>query len=119
MEDRKYLGLVPGFVQGFVRVGISYPFDSIKVYMQKGIYPTTFSCVKNIIKTDPSILYRGSALTFTIIPMDRSIEYFLAEKLNKKYGPFISGFMMGHCTLYQVPLQYITTNAINRKAQIW
>lgn len=114
MEDsRKYLALIPGFVQGIVRVGISYPFDSLKVFMQKGIHLSTISCFKNIIKQDPKILYRGASLSFTIIPIDRSIQYFLAEKLNKKYNSYFSGFILGSISsVYQVPLQYITTNAI-------
>lgn len=112
-DSREYLPLIPGFVQGFVRVGISYPFDSLKVYMQKGIHLSTISCFKNIMRQDPTILYRGASLSFVIIPIDRSIQYFLAEKLNKQYNSYVSGFILGSfSSIYQVPLQYITTNAI-------
>jgi hypothetical protein len=116
MDTQKYsdyYNLIPGFVQGMVRVTISYPFDSVKVYMQKGIYPSTISAFKNIVKSDPRILYRGSSLSFTVIPMDRSIQFFMAEKLNKNYNAYLSGLISGTISsLYSVPLQYITTNAI-------
>jgi hypothetical protein len=116
LDDNKksqYMNLVPGFVQGIVRVGISYPFDSVKTYMQKGIYKSTLSAFKGIIGTDIRILYRGSSLVFTIVPIDRSIQYFFAEKLNKKYNPFMTGIIMGiGSSIYSVPLQFITTNAI-------
>lgn len=107
------MDLLPGFVQGIVRVAISYPFDSLKVYMQKGIYPNTLSCLINVYRIDPKILYRGASLSFVLIPIDRSIQYFFAEKLNQKYNSYVAGFILGSfSTLYQVPLQYISTNAI-------
>jgi solute carrier family 25 carnitine/acylcarnitine transporter 20/29 len=109
----EYLAFVPGFVQGIVRVGISYPFDSLKVYMQKGIYKSTLSCLLNIIRKDIKTLYRGSSLSFIFISIDRSIQYYFTEKLNKSYNSYVSGLIMGSfSSIYQVPLQYITTNAI-------
>lgn len=111
--DNTYWGLVPGFVQGIVRVGVSYPFDSMKVYMQKGIYRSTISAFSNIIKTDPVVLFRGSSVSFVVVPIDKSVKYYCIERLNKKFNPYISGLIMGAVTpVYYSPLNYITTNAV-------
>ena len=108
--NEKLKELIPGLAQGIVRVGVSYPFDAIKVYMQKGVYVSTWDCLKNI---NLKVLYRGSQLSFILIPIDRSFQYFLAEDIKKKYNSYIAGFVTGGISsVYQVPLQYITTNAL-------
>ena len=104
---------VPGYLQGLVKITLSYPFDTIKVQMQKGLHPTTISTLHNILKTDPYKLYRGSMLPYMIIPVERAIYYRYAEKLNAKYNGFASGLIMGAVSsIYYVPMQYATTNAV-------
>jgi len=104
---------VPGYLQGLVKISLSYPFDTIKVQMQKGLHPTTISTLHNILKTDPYKLYRGSMLPYMIIPVERAIYYRYAEKLNTKYNGFASGLIMGAVSsIYYVPMQYATTNAV-------
>lgn len=115
-EKVRLIDFLPGFVQGIVRVGISYPFDSVKTYMQKGIYRSTSSSILNIIKSDPKILYRGSSIAFLIIPTDRAVQYYYAEKLNKMYNPYFTGITLGFISsIYQLPLQYVCTNAVLTK----
>lgn len=104
---------IPGYLQGLVKITLSYPFDTIKVQMQKGLYPTTMSTFRNIITTDPHKLYRGSMLPYMIIPVERAVYYRYAEKLNTKYNGFTSGLIMGAVSsVYYVPMQYATTNAV-------
>jgi hypothetical protein len=113
-SNHQYLNFIPGYIQGLVRVAISYPFDSLKVYMQKGIHRNTISTIHNILKSDPKILYRGSSVSFALIPIDRSLQFYLTEKLNnKKYNPYLISFGLSICSsIYSVPIQYICTNAI-------
>jgi len=110
------MDLIPGFIQGLTRVTISYPFDTVKVYMQKNLYNNTYDTIKNIIKTDPKIFYRGSSVTYTIIPIDRSLQFYLAEKYKNKINPFIMSTGLGiFTTLYNLPLQYFTANIVLEK----
>jgi hypothetical protein len=107
------MDLLPGFIQGLTRVTISYPFDTVKIYMQKNRYKTTFETIKNIIKTDHKILYRGSSLTYAIIPLDRSLQFYLAEKYKNNFNPFIMSSLLGVLTtIYNLPLQYLTANIV-------
>lgn len=109
---------IPGYLQGFVKITLSYPFDTIKVQMQKGLYPTMKATFFDLLKNDPKKFYRGSTLPYIIIPIERAIYYRYAERLNAKYNGFISGGLMGALsTLYYVPLQYVTTNAVLIKKQ--
>ncbi len=103
--------LLPGLFQGLTRVTISYPADVLKVQMQKQIYPDTISAIKNIAKTDPFKFYRGSSICYTIIGFDRSLQFYFAEKFNKKYNPFLSGMLTSvFNSIYMLPMQYLTTN---------
>lgn len=112
------MDLLPGFIQGLTRVSISYPFDTIKIYMQKNHYKNTYDTLKNIFKVDPKILYRGSSLTYTIIPIDRSIQFYLAEKYKNKINPFILSSLLGILTtIYNLPLQYLTANIVLTKKE--
>jgi hypothetical protein len=106
-----------GFVQGITRVTISYPFDTVKTYMQQNLHTNnhtnTIQSIKYLLKTDPKVFYRGSTMSYLIIPFDRSIQYYLMEKNKDKYNPFLFSMCVGAIsTSYNLPLLYITTNAV-------
>lgn len=110
--DNPLLSFLPGLCQGFVRVLISYPFDYVRIHLQKGLYPTTMSViVAHNYKINS--LYRGLKYPLSIIPIDRAITFKLYEDFNKKYNPLISSFIVSLLTCtYSVPLQSINTNYI-------
>jgi hypothetical protein len=109
MDDIKLL--LPGFFQGLTRVTISYPFDVVKVQMQKMLYKNNINAIKDIIKTDPFKLYRGASISYTSVGIDRSIQFYLMEKLNKKYNSYVNGIIISLIgSIYNVPAQYLTTN---------
>jgi hypothetical protein len=107
------LQFLPGFTQGLVRVMISYPFDYIRVYLQKNKYQSARQ-----LMCDPYFkfrhLYRGLKYPLSIIPLDRAISFKLYEDLNqRKYNPLLSSFLVSLVTCsYNVPLQSINTNYI-------
>ena len=104
--------LLPGLLQGVTRVGISYPADVVKVQMQKNLHSTTIETVRHILKTDIQKLYRGSSIAFVTIGIERSLQYYYLEKMNKKMiNPYASSFaasLIG--SIYNLPMQYLTTN---------
>lgn len=107
------LSFIPGFAQGFTRVLISYPFDYVRVYLQKNKYKNTRELLRdNSFKYKN--LYRGVKYPLSIIPIDRAITFKLYEDLNKKhYNPLTSSFIVSVFTcIYNVPLQSINTNYI-------
>jgi hypothetical protein len=112
------MDLIPGFIQGITRVTISYPFDTVKIYMQKNKYGNLYNTIKNIIRSDIKIFYRGSLLTYIIIPLDRSLQFYIAEKYKNKMNPYIISIALGFFTsLYNVPLLYITSNIVLEKKE--
>jgi hypothetical protein len=105
------MDLLPGFIQGVTRVTISYPFDVVKVGMQKNMYDNTYVAIKDIVKTDPKKFYRGSQICYLTVPFDRAFQYYIAEKLNGTINPFLlSGCIGFFVSLYNVPVNYVTTN---------
>ena len=112
MVNEEIINLIPGFIQGITRVTISYPFDVIKVNMQKMIYSNIKQSLLTIYKTDPYKFYRGSSLCYFTVGIERSIQYSFIEKMNnKKINPYVSGLIMSiFSSIYQIPVQYLTTN---------
>ncbi len=112
MQDIK--DFLPGWCQGVTRVFISYPFDALKVFMQKSSNQNLAQILWHKLKTDPRSLYRGASLGFLIIPLDRSIQFFLLERLKKEgWNSFLSGLGLGVMSaVYNVPLQYVCTNTV-------
>lgn len=109
LDDIKLL--IPGFCQGLTRVTISYPFDVLKIQMQKLLYKNNIEAIKDIVKTDPFKFYRGSIISYSSVGIDRSIQFYLAEKLNKKYNSYINGIIISIIgSIYNVPAQFLTTN---------
>jgi len=106
------ISLLPGFLQGVSRVIISYPFDYIRIHLQKKISKSAYAVLQtnnyNILN-----LYKGVKYPITIIPIDRAITFKLFEDFNKKYNPVISSLIVSSIScLYNVPLQSINTNYI-------
>lgn len=120
MNTDEFKYLIPGFVQGITRVSISYPFDVIKVNMQKRIFPSMHSTFMYLLKNDSKRFYRGSLLSYTSVGLERSLQYYYNEKLNKyKYNPYIISFCSSCCTsLISVPIQFITTNIAIRSVSL-
>jgi solute carrier family 25 carnitine/acylcarnitine transporter 20/29 len=111
MEKNELLGLLPGLFQGITRVFISYPADVVKVQMQKQLFTTTKETIKYIIKNDTRKFYRGSSISFVTVGLERSLQYYYLEKINKKYNPYFSGFIVSFAnSIYNLPMQYLTTN---------
>lgn len=112
-SDLGLYGLLPGYFQGVTRVSISYPFDAIKVQLQKHKFNSIFSVLKHSYYFDKKLLYRGSSLAYTVVPIDRAIQFYIVEKFKHKYNHFVSGIGVGLLTnIYNVPMQKITTNAV-------
>jgi hypothetical protein len=109
-KGNELLHLVPGFCQGLIRVFVSYPFDIVKVHMQT--HPVTMiDCLRDFWKNDKFKFYRGSSISFCVVPVDRSLQYFMYERLNKHVNPFVSGWIVGTVSgIYNVPVQSIISN---------
>jgi hypothetical protein len=118
MDDNKHIlyKLIPGFGQGITRVFISYPFDVIKIQLQKLYYKNSYDAIKNIIKTDIKKLYRGSSFMFFSVGFERSFQFYYLEKY-KNNNKFYTSFQLSLISsIYNLPMQYITTHiAINNK----
>ena len=116
------LKLVPGFCQGLTRVTISYPFDVVKVNLQKLLFKNSYEATIFLIKNDIFRFYRGSSLSYVSVGIDRSIQFYLMEKMNKlnNTNPYINSlFLSIISSIYSIPVQYMTTNiAIKQKISI-
>jgi hypothetical protein len=113
LNQNQFKNYIPGFAVGIVRTALVYPFDSLKVIMQKGQSGTSITNVVDIIKKDPKSFYRGSGISFLTVPIDRAIQYSILEKYKDKYNTFLLGFAIGSMSsLYSPPVQYITKNAV-------
>lgn len=113
MKDQDSLyNLLPGLCQGITRVTISYPFDVIKVNMQKNVFNSTKDAIINICKNDPWRFYRGSTFSYISVSLERSVQFYYMEKLNTyNNSPFLNAFGLSlFSSLYNIPSQYLTTN---------
>jgi solute carrier family 25 (mitochondrial carnitine/acylcarnitine transporter), member 20/29 len=106
---------LPGAIQSFTGMIISYPFDTIKVKMQK--YPTkytsTYSYLINTIETRGICgLYKGIQVPLFITVIKRGLQYDFYEKLNKrKMNYYLSGAITGvSCSVIGCPMHYIKIN---------
>ena len=104
--------LIPGFLQGLTRVLISYPFDYIRTNIQTQQYSSLYSYIK---KSNISIkdAYRGCSLQLLLVPIDRSLQFFLFEKISKDYPIVIASSISSLISsLYSVPINYYSTKII-------
>lgn len=110
------MDFIPGFIQGLTRVSISYPFETVKIQLQKNKYNSTYDAISDMLKNNPKLFYKGSQFSYISVPFDRSLQFYLNEKMKNKYNSYLVGTITGliGCT-YNVPINYICTNAIMTK----
>lgn len=109
--DNNNINLIPGLIQGITRVSISYPADVVKIHMQKQLFPSTFETIKYIFKNDKYKFYRGSSMAYVTISFERSLQFYYMEKYSKKYNPYFIGLCVSIASsVYNLPMQYLTTN---------
>lgn len=107
------MDLIPGFVQGIVRVCISYPFDNVRVNLQSSKHSSSYAFLKNI-KFSTKSLYKGLGIPLMIVPIDRSFNFFLFEKLKQKqFTSFQSSIISTLITsLYSIPANFLSTHIL-------
>jgi solute carrier family 25 carnitine/acylcarnitine transporter 20/29 len=112
MGNNNILDLLPGFFQGITRVTISYPFDVVKVNMQKDFNSNFYSTVTNLIKTDIRRFYRGSAFSYFSVSFERAIQFYCIERMNEvNKNSYVNGFILALISsIFNIPVQFITTN---------
>ena len=115
------LSFLPGYCQGLSKVFTTYPFDVIKIKMQINNKANTFDTLKYLCKNNPKCFFRGINIPLISFPIDRAISYKIYEDLNKlKFNPYQSALCVGLISsIFNVPMQYITTNAINTNKKIY
>jgi hypothetical protein len=103
---------IPGFLQGLTRVLISYPFDYIRTNIQTQEYKNIFSYIyqKKLTVKDA---YRGCSIQVISVPIDRSIQFYLFEKISKNNSIFIASISSSIISsIYSVPINFLTTQII-------
>jgi len=110
--------LIPGFLQGITRVLISYPFDYIRTNIQS---QENISIQSYIYRNKLSIkdAYRGCTLPLITIPIDRSIQFLLFERLSKNNSILLSS-IASSCisSIYSVPINYLSTRIITNHVSL-
>jgi hypothetical protein len=110
--------LIPGFLQGLTRVLISYPFDYIRTNIQTQEYKNIFSyiCQKKLTVKDA---YRGCSIQVISVPIDRSIQFYLFEKISKNNPIFIASIGSSIISsIYSVPINFLTTQIITNHSSL-
>jgi hypothetical protein len=106
---------VPGFLQGITRVLISYPFDYVRTHIQTHKY----TGINDIIKNNNLTLarsYKGCTLPLIGVSIDRSIQFYLFEKMLKNRPVLVSSCIVALLSsIYSIPLNLITTLIITNK----
>jgi hypothetical protein len=114
-----FLSLIPGFVQGTVRVLISYPFDYIRTNLQTQQYISIRDFYK---RNDMTIskLYRGLYIPLLTVPIDRAIQFYIFEWCNKnKYTTIQSSLMATSISsIYSIPVNYLQTIVMAKNTKI-
>jgi hypothetical protein len=105
--------LIPGFVQGMIRVLVSYPFDYIRTNLQTAQYKTGMDFV-NHVNLSPVKAYKGVMVPLCTVPIDRSINFYIFEECKKRnlsaiYSGFISTSL---CSIYFVPINHFSTKVV-------
>jgi hypothetical protein len=101
--------LLPGFVQGIVRVIISYPFDYVRTNIQAK------KSFKNIPIRD---VYKGLSVPLLTVPFDRAIQFYLFESLKSKYSNLQSSLITSSITsVYSVPINFLQTRIMLKSSK--
>lgn len=110
-----FASFVPGFMQGVTRATVSFPFDVVKVISQTENISIT-NAFASTIKQQPSLLFRGYPVAALGVGLERSLSFFLFEKLlaqNKEQNKYISAVKTAiPCSLISVPMMSITSNVV-------
>lgn len=110
--------LIPGFLQGVTRVLISYPFDYVRTNLQSQEY----SSIRSYIRTSKLSIkdaYRGCTLPLITVPIDRSIQFFLFERLSKYNSVITSSIISSFISsIYSVPTNYFSTQIITKHSSL-
>jgi hypothetical protein len=109
---------IPGFLQGLTRVIISYPFDYIRTNIQTQEYKNIFSYLyqKKLTVKDA---YRGCSIQLLSVPIDRSIQFYLFEKISKNNPIFIASISSSIISsIYSVPINFLTTQVITNHSSL-
>jgi len=110
--------LIPGFLQGIIRVLISYPFDYIRTNLQSQKYSSIRSYIQNS-KLSIKDAYRGCTLPLITVPVDRSIQFFLFERLSKYNSVITSSIISSFVSsIYSVPMNYLSTKIITKHSTL-
>jgi Mitochondrial carrier protein len=109
--------LLPGLLQGITRVLISYPFDYVRTNMQT----QKFSSLSDFFARSQLTLrgaYRGCAVPLVTVPIDRSIQFMIFERLTKGHSVFVSSLISSLVSsVYSVPATFLNTLMITRSSQ--
>jgi hypothetical protein len=105
--------LIPGFVQGIVRVLVSYPFDYIRTNIQSNQYKTGKEFIKSV-NLSPRKIYNGVSVPLCTVPIDRALNFYIFEECKKRqlssiYSGLISTSL---CSIYFVPLNFFSTRVV-------
>jgi hypothetical protein len=104
----EYIDLLPGFVQGVVRVCISYPFDYLRIFKQMNVNLNYFEEIKKVL------VFRGIMFPIITVPIDRAITFSIFEKMKQRgYSSFESSVypsVLSAC--YMTPINLLNTNYI-------
>lgn len=107
------MDLIPGFIQGIVRVLVSYPFDYIRTNIQSQQYKSGYEFIKHV-KLSPIKAYNGVSIPLCTVPFDRAINFYIYEKCKKRNisSIFSSIIAASLCSVYFVPLNFFSTKLV-------
>jgi hypothetical protein len=107
------MDLIPGFIQGIVRVLVSYPFDYIRTNIQSQQYRSGLEFIKRV-KLSPLKAYNGVSIPLCTVPFDRAINFYIFEECKKKEisSIFSSIISASLCSFYFVPLNFFSTKLV-------
>lgn len=106
----EYKNLLPGFCSGISRVIVSYPFDYLRLTLQTNKEKSVLVSLTKHYKQ----LYRGFFFPFVAIPIDRSITFYLYEKLKRlNTNEFLFCMIPSIVSnVYMTPINLINSNYI-------
>ena len=109
--------LLPGFVQGAVRVLISYPFDYVRTHLQMQQTVTPRAFLKSAARPNLRQAYVGVGVPLTVVPVDRALQFAIFERLRDR--PAIAAATSSlFSAIYGIPANYLGTRIITRTANM-
>ena len=113
------IDLLPGFIQGLVRVIVSYPFDYIRTNIQTQQYTSITDFYKNN-NMSLTKLYKGLSVPLLTVPIDRAVQFYIFEECNRrKFTTSQSSFIATLISsIYSVPINYLQTRIMTEKSEV-